>query len=176
MTEQYYEDIYKFCCAKCRNADVASDITQETFLIFYNNRKKLVDKNIRSYFYTTANNLVLEYIRKISKEKTFISLDECDLISREDDFYQNISEEEFEKLLTETQKKLLNILTPSEREIFIKLYIEKKSVSLVSDETGLTQNNINVKSHRIRKKSKQIILNGELLLMILVYKLFVNLF
>lgn len=32
IAEKYYHDVYKFCCSRCRNADAAQDITQETFL------------------------------------------------------------------------------------------------------------------------------------------------
>ncbi len=39
--KKYYDDVYKFCCAKCRNPDDAQDITQDTFTVFTENFQNL---------------------------------------------------------------------------------------------------------------------------------------
>lgn len=44
ITEKYYSDVYKFCCSRCRNADAAQDITQDTFLLFVDKFDELTEK------------------------------------------------------------------------------------------------------------------------------------
>lgn len=176
--ETYYEDIYKFCCAKCRNADDASDITQEAFVIFLKNRKEINDTFVRAYLYKIAGNKLHEYFREIKKENNYVQLDECEYIEYEDTYNidtdeedgRPLSEEEFEELLNDTQRRIMNILSPSEKVLFYKLYIEKKSIKLVSEETGYSEGNVRVKSHRIRKKAKDTILTSELLIMVIIFK------
>ena len=168
----YYEEVYKFCCAKVRNADDAADLTQDSFALLLREKRKLEDKNIRSWLMTTSNNLIHEYFRRQKKEQTYVRLEDADFVMPEKGPAEKLTEEEFEKLLNETQKKILSILDPTERELFIKLYIEKKSVKLVAEETGMTENNVYVRSHRLKKKAKDVIFTGKLFTMVVFFKIF----
>lgn len=180
-SEKYYEDIYKFCCSKCRNAESACDITQDTFVIFLNNCHKIDESAVRAYLYKIASNKLHEYFRSVQRQNSYVDLDECDFIECEDTYHLDdeddesdrcLSQEEFEERLNETQKKILNILSPKEKELFYKLYVEKKSIKLVVQETGDSEGNVRIKSYRIRKKAKEAILTTKLFLLVITFKMF----
>ncbi len=169
ITNRYYIDIYKFCVARCGNTDDAADIAQEVFLAFAKKAPSLENTNIYSWLFKTASIEIKKYYRLKGKTE-FVSLDD-ELLSVDDVLASELlSEEEFESLLTKTQKKILSVLTEDEKQLFVKLYIEKKSVRVVSDELGITPNYVYVKSHRIKKKAKKVISTLDLLISVLIFK------
>lgn len=163
IAEKYYPDIYKFCCAKCRNADAAQDITQETFLLFVNKAGELTDDNIRSWLLTAANNKLCEYFRKNQIEDGFVSIDEVDI-----PVFDSYEHDKAEVVtFDDIQRKILNVLNDSERELFIKLYIEKKSVNLLSEEMDISYDNLRTRKSRLKKKIKRSV--GHIYFFILVF-------
>lgn len=152
IAEKYYPDIYKFCCAKCRDKEAAQDITQETFLFLVNKYEELADSNIRSWLLSVAERKVHEYFRKNKNEKSFVSIEDVE-ISTNDQYEQN--QIDIEEIFDDVQKKILNILNENEKEIFIKLYIEKKSVDLVTEELNITNENLRARKSRMKRKVKK---------------------
>ncbi|MDD6800018.1 MAG: sigma-70 family RNA polymerase sigma factor [Firmicutes bacterium] len=170
ITNRHYDDIYKFCVSKTKDIDVASDITQEAFLALFKKADKLRNINIRAWLYKTAGIQIKAYFRNQKHENEQLPLEDCEDMETTQGVAETISEEEFEALLTKAQKKILSVLTEDEKKVFIKLYIEKKTVRVVSEELGITENNVYVKSHRIKKKSKKIISTVDLLIRVLAFK------
>ena len=162
---KYYSDIYKFCCSRCRNADDAQDITQDVFVVLVEKSATLNDKNIRAWLYQTADNKLHEYLRKKTVKNTFISLDEnvCG--------YPNLSVQQ-DITLNLVQKKILNLLNDSEKELFIKLYIENNDVELISEELGISKGALRVRKSRLKAKIKKSYKFTETLILILGYKIF----
>ena len=124
IAEKYYPDIYKFCCAKCRNENVAQDITQETFLLFINKFDELTDINIRSWLLSVANNKLREYFRKSQIENTFVCVDNVEISTFDSYEYDKIDVDE---LFDDVQKKILNILNDKE---FLSRYNKNNSMSI----------------------------------------------
>ena len=151
IAEKYYPDIYKFCCAKCRNESVAQDITQETFLLFINKFDELTDINIRSWLLSVANNKLREYFRKSQIENTFVCVDNVEISTFDSYEYDKIDVDE---IFDDVQKKILHILNDKEKELFIKLYIEKKNVDLITKEMDITYENLRTRKSRLKKKVK----------------------
>ena len=177
ITDQYYTELYKFCAAKCGNADDAADIAQEVFLTFARKAPALENTKIYSWLLKTASIEVKEHFRSKGKTEPFPPDDEIflksDMPSVADPFDpQPLSEEDFELLLTKTQKKILDILDEDEKRLFIKRYMEKKSVCVISDELSVTPNYVYVKSHRIKKKAEKVISTLDLLISVWIFKCF----
>lgn len=68
--EEQYDKIYRYCYFKVRHCQTAEDITQETFLRFFNKQLSLNSDKELPYLYTIARNLCIEEYRKGSKEKS----------------------------------------------------------------------------------------------------------
>ena len=66
--EIQYDRIYRYCYFRLHNAQIAEDITQETFLRFFNKDLSLDSSRELPYLYTIARNLCIEEYRKASKE------------------------------------------------------------------------------------------------------------
>lgn len=62
--EEKYDKIFKYCYMKTKDKHVAEDLTQETFLRFFENHKyKDVGKEM-AYLYTISRNLCNDYFRQ----------------------------------------------------------------------------------------------------------------
>lgn len=169
IAEKYYPDVYKFCCARCRNEDVAKDITQETFLFFVNKIDILSDNNIRSWLLTVANNKLHEYFRKNQIESSFVCIDDVEISAFDSYEYDKIDVDE---IFDDVQKKILNILNDKEKELFIKLYIEKKNVNLVVEELNITYDNFRKRKSRVERKVKRSIGHLYFFVIVFIFKIF----
>ena len=169
IVDKYYTDVYKFCCARCKDAEVAQDITQDTFLVFTSSQERLVDDNIRAWLLTVANNKLREYFRKKSIEKNFVSLENVEPF-----FFEDLSEKYIEsyEMFDEVQQKILNILNDREKELFIKLYIENKSVSLIKEELNITEENFRARKSRMKKKVKKSLGHIYFFALVISFKIF----
>ncbi len=169
VTEKYYSDIYKFCCSRCRNADAAQDITQDTFLFFFDKYDDLKDINIRSWLLSVANNKLYDYFREQKIENGFVCVDEVKIPVFDNYEVENV---DIDSIFDDVQKKILNLLNDKEREIFIKLYVEKKSQDLVMQEMDLTYDNYRARKSRLRKKIKKSIGHFYFFALVFSFKIF----
>lgn len=62
--KEQYEKIYTFCYFKVKNRDLAEDITQETFLKYFETTEYLEKGKKLAFLYTIARNLCTDYFRK----------------------------------------------------------------------------------------------------------------
>lgn len=63
--EEQYDKIYRYCYFKVHSRETAEDITQETFLRFFESRNYEDTGKPLHYLYTVARNLCIdEYRRK----------------------------------------------------------------------------------------------------------------
>jgi RNA polymerase sigma-70 factor (ECF subfamily) len=63
-----YDKIYKYCFFKVKNAHVAEDLTQETFLRFFAQHTYIRRGKPLAYVYTIARNLCMDHFRKKTTE------------------------------------------------------------------------------------------------------------
>lgn len=151
IAEKYYHDVYKFCCSRCRNADAAQDITQETFLFLINKIVGLTENNIRSWLFSVANNKLYEYFRTINIENNYVCADDVD-VPVDNGFDVDEKDIDVDEIFDDVQKKILNILNDKEKALFIKLYIEKKEVNLITKEMDITYDNFRKRKSRLKRK------------------------
>ncbi len=78
--QEQYEKIYTFCYFKVHNREVAEDITQETFLKYFETTQYLEKGKKLAFLYTIARNCCNDYFRK-AKQTT--SMDDCPKLSQE---------------------------------------------------------------------------------------------
>ena len=169
IINDYYHDIYKFCCARCRNADDAQDLTQETFTYLIKEYENLNVNNIRAWLLSVADKKILEYFRQIKVERSYVSIYDVEIPS-----YDSLLEESKpveEEIFDNVQQKILGILNEKERELFVKFYVEKKSITLVSEELGITPGNARVRKSRLKKKITDSVKHTTFLMMVVLFKL-----
>lgn len=94
----------------------------------------------------------IDYLRQYKKEMELLRVRVEDTeIPQEDRMLERLIEQE----LSEELEKMLQCLKPSDRQLFLKLYVEEKSVSQVSRETGMESaviyNRVSRGKRKIRK-------------------------
>ncbi len=160
IAEKYYKDVYKFCRSQIPNEDDAQDLTQEVFLLFQKKYNGMDDKNIKGWLYNVAQKKIFEKFREIKKNEKVLSLnDELDGIDTDSliielDSRTDISEEKIEK----EKSRILERLTPQERELFKMIYIQHLKYSEIAKQLNTTENAIAVRALRMKQKIKKMVL------------------
>lgn len=62
--EDQYEKIYRYCYFKVKNAQLAEDLTQETFLKFFSQSSYINRGKTLAYLYTISRNLCIDAYKK----------------------------------------------------------------------------------------------------------------
>lgn len=63
--DEYNDAIFRFCVVKTSNRELAEDLTQETFMRYWQALRNGSEmSNTRSFLYTVARNLVIDWYRK----------------------------------------------------------------------------------------------------------------
>ena len=66
--EQQYDILLRYCYMKLRDRTLAEDITQETFIRFFESKDYHSIGKEMAYLYTIARNLCIDYFRKQKEE------------------------------------------------------------------------------------------------------------
>lgn len=65
LVEQHYQSIYAYCCRHVADRELAQDLTQSTFLRFWQNRERYRHHGkALNYLYTIAGNLCRDWFKR----------------------------------------------------------------------------------------------------------------
>ena len=140
--EEQYDKIYRYCYFKVRHCQTAEDITQETFLRFFNKQLSLDGDKDLPYLYTIARNLCIEEYRKGSKEKVYEINEELSFDPTE------------EWINSIAMKNLISNFPQDEQELLLLRYANEISIASICKITGLSRFAIYRKTARILKYLK----------------------
>lgn len=87
---RYSKAIFSFTWRQTKNYELANELTQETFVKVWNNRKNLkTDKSIKNYLYNIARNLAIDHLRKSEREADYLSqIPSVQSLSYQDDDFE----------------------------------------------------------------------------------------
>lgn len=151
IVEKHKDLVYTIVLRILQNREDAEEIAQDVFIKAYKALDKFEGKSkFSTWLYRIAYNAAISKTRKKG-------LKTADL---EDELIQNYSEDTFGEDLTqmsgEEQQRMLNKalsgLSGDENLLITLYYKNENSVEEISGITGLTESNVKVKLHRIRKK------------------------
>ena len=137
--EIQYDRIYRYCYFRLHNAQIAEDITQETFLRFFNKDLSLDSSRELPYLYTIARNLCIEEYRKASKE-TVCEVIEQPIYDPSNDWVDSI-----------TMKSIIEKLPKDEQEILLLRYANEVPITAICRITVLSRFAIYRKNAKILK-------------------------
>lgn len=147
--EEAYKECYPLILRLCRSyaneIDEAEDLVQETFIVAWENWHRFRQESLVStWIYRIAINVCLTYVRKAKKKpiSRLESVPESESISNPTDG----TEENVQQLY-----HCINQLRPADR-ILIALVLEELPYLEISAITGIKENTIAVKIHRIKKE------------------------
>lgn len=147
--EEQYDKIFHYCYYRMRNRQIAEDLTQETFLHFFNSKYVEQNKELH-YLYTIARNLCIDESRK-RKWQELTSESE---VSDGGVFAENMTE----KLFIEN---IFRKLSEEEKELLVLRYVNEEPVSLLCEELQISRFVLYRKLNAIKKKLAQWMKGGE---------------
>lgn len=143
--------VYSICYKIVRKSEEAEELAQDTFLKAYEKLDKFRgEAKFSTWLYRIAYNAAISMTRKRRLEVH--ALDDSTIANySESEAHQNLDLIDYE----EQQQMLqlaLNTLSDEDYTIIHLFYLKELSVSEISTITGLSEANVKVKLHRIRKK------------------------
>lgn len=146
----YSQQIHTLIIRMGHSPEDAEELVQDTFIKAFRNLSSFRGKSsFMTWLYRIAYNLSISALRKRKSETINIDEQYWAKISdtETDEELDNDTEEQIKKL-----RHALTLLPPDERALIALFYEEAHSLRDISNITGITENNVKVKLHRIRKK------------------------
>ncbi|WP_425390446.1 RNA polymerase sigma factor [Ekhidna sp.] len=151
--DKYQSMVSQMCLGfVCGDQDIAKDLTQEVFISTWNAMERFEGRSsYKTWIYRITVNTCLQYHRK-NKRQTLIDLSTV----------ENDLEEESNISSVERQNELyvaINQLNEVDR-LIIMMILEELEYEEIAEVIGISETNLRVKIHRIKKKLKKLMSNG----------------
>lgn len=156
--EKYADDIFRFCMIKTKDRSLALDITQDTFMKFWEYIVKgTVIDNERPLLYRIAKNLIIDSYRK----KRPVLVEEFSDYSHQEELIVDDTERMQNILDGQKVIALLDELPELTREIISLRFLHDFSISEIADTIGRDNKTVSVYLHRGIKQLRAILKNYE---------------
>lgn len=148
--KEIYKDlsprIYKLCLSYCADRSLADDLHQETWIAVWESLPKFrQESQLSTWIYRIAINTCLTGMKK-HKDKNLNSEKILSKIAADESFDEH--------QMTILQQSIAQ-LREADR-IIITLVLEEKPYTEIAEITGITENNLRVKIHRIKRELSEI--------------------
>lgn len=143
--EKYYEDIFRYIYREIPHRQMAEDITQDVFYVALKKGEDfLTHSEPKLWLLRTAWFKMREFHRRMK----------CWAVEALDEEHWELSVEEscFEEI--ELELTALAILSEKEWTLIKRYYFGGCPISVLAEEEGITENNMRVRLHRMKKKLK----------------------
>ena len=149
LHERESDAIFRFCVLRVSRREVALDLTQDTFIRFWDKIARGEEiKNERAFLFTIARNLIIDWYRK-EKPYSLDALEEPNenegSFGRQLAFEESTSEAETEAGLI---LKLINELDRQYREVVYMRFVEELKPREIGEIIGESPNVVSVRINR----------------------------
>jgi len=120
--DEQYDKVYRYCYFRVKNQHLAEDITQETFLRFFESSSYRDTGRPLAYLYTIARNLCIDEFRKVHTEE----------------LKEEIVQNGFEDAVVEKENlyQAMATLNKEEQELMLLRYVNEVSLADLSKMYG----------------------------------------
>lgn len=120
--DEQYDKVYRYCYFRVKNQHLAEDITQETFLRFFESSSYKDAGRPLAYLYTVARNLCIDEFRKVHTEE----------------LKEEIVQDGFEDAVVEKEnlQQAMATLSKEEQELILLRYVNEVSFADLSKMYG----------------------------------------
>ena len=148
-----YDKIYRYCYHKVKNAVLAEDLTQETFLSAYKNFSHFDGSNERAWLCKIATNKCLDYLKHTGRRQ----------IPTEDDYFsglsvtQNTPEKEYLdlELRQELYRCCCQLASPY-REVATDYFYHEMEIREMAAKTGKNLKTLQTQVYRAKAMLKKL--------------------
>jgi len=146
--DAYSDAIFRFCIVKTSNKELAEDLTQETFMRYWQSLQAGKEMtNPRSFLYTIANNLIIDWYRK-KKATSLTALQEDGYEPADTQQMSSQENAQFAEVLLTIED-----LEEKDKEVLLLRYVEgldPKDIAVILEESA------NVVSVRINRAIEKV--------------------
>ena len=151
--DTYGQRIFTLVQQIVSNREDAEDLTQDIFVKAFESLKNYRgDCQFVTWIYRIAYNMTNSALRKSKQRQEFLPTDENTPEPADTDSSFDFADEEERDERIEDLQLALSWLTTEERVLITLFYYDNKSIEDCAYITGLSEANIKVRLHRIRKK------------------------
>ncbi|MEN9551837.1 MAG: polymerase sigma factor SigR [Candidatus Parcubacteria bacterium] len=127
--KELYTPLYRYTISRCKNKDLALDITQQTFLKFYEALSSYEPQTSPlAYLFTISKRLLINH----GEKKTFESFDDTLLETYEDESVSILDEVHIQEL-SQSIMEYLDRLSKDEQEVIRLYFLSELSYKEISD-------------------------------------------
>lgn len=141
--EEQYDKIYRYCYFKLHNRQTAEDITQETFLRYFQRYDHVTGGEALKCLYTIARNLCIDEYRRRTGERML------------EYAYEGSQEDQI--ITTLTVQTALSELQEDEQELLLLRYVNEVPVSAIGRMLGISRFAVHRRLAAVQKKFKDIL-------------------
>jgi RNA polymerase sigma-70 factor (ECF subfamily) len=148
--DEYGDAIFRFCVVKTSDPILAEDLTQETFMRYWQALqagKEMI--NTRSLLYTIANNLVIDWYRKAKPVSLDARMDEGLEPRAHDTMYADTYAQYQEVLRT------MDGLDDVDKQVLLLRHVEGLGPKDIAEIVGESANVVSVRLNRATKRLQQ---------------------
>ena len=153
LFERYYTPLTVFSAKLIGDADMASDVVQNTFIALYEREGGETIGNVRSFLFNSVRNASLNVVKheKVKRQYADITMaTESELSDQQADHL--VEETEARRRMAEAMASL----PPQCRKIFEMSRLEGKSNQEIADETGLTKRTVETQISKALKTLRKL--------------------
>ncbi|PTT00787.1 RNA polymerase subunit sigma-70 [Pedobacter sp. HMWF019] len=144
----YAKVLYRKINSIVKDDDVAEELLQDLFLKIWDKRRLInIDHSFVAFLYTVAQNLVYDYLRKVSRDKRL----QATLLINAVDYYMQTEEALIGKETAAIIQQAIDKLSESRKKVFILCKMEGKTYQQAADELGISIATVN--SHMVKSIS-----------------------
>lgn len=151
LADRYGHSVYTLAVRIAGSAEEAEELTQDIFLKAFAKLDRFGGRSsFSTWLYRIAYNTAVSHARR--RHPQFCGMDERRLASLPDNEADRMEEWTGKQERLDALARAVERLEPGERALVTLFYYEDRPVGACAAITGLSENNVKVRLHRIRKK------------------------
>lgn len=154
FVRKYYPSILNYCYGKVRDHMQAEDLTQQTFLNFFQALNRYEHRGkAKNFLYVIAGNLCKNYFEKQEKvPQTFLPEESREELPDEKTLHFSTKMAEAVSI-----EDALMLLSKEQREVILLYYFQELKIREIAEILGQTQSNIKYRLKAAKERLKEIL-------------------
>ena len=148
LVEKYMPMVLSKVLGMVKDRELAGEIAQQTFVKAYTNLNSWRGQQMGPWLITIAGHIVISHLDRIRRHRMV----DVSGVSMAEEQY----DEEHERRLLQLEEAL-NGLPDQDRQLVQLFYYERQKTETIAVKTGLSQQNVLVRLHRIRERLRKIL-------------------
>lgn len=155
LFNRHYKGLCQFCAIYTNNIEVAEEIIADLFIKLWDNRHNVTILNVRSYLFTSAKNLSINYNQKKKPPVEFMEDITADLQTVKDantPFKIISGRESYHQIM-----RLIDLLPPAQRQVLLMSRVDNLDNREISRILEISQRTVETNLYQAIKKLRTLL-------------------